>query len=298
MPPKGSEVDHRNAEALDGSPATEAGKPRRLAMNRRGRGASHVVRARESRVHGEGRQEVGTHPKSEERSVDADQQADKAWLLDVQRKLYQWSRDNPGEVYRKLWNWVTDPRNLRCAWRHVASNKGKRSAGIDGMTVARIRREQGEATFVNGLREELRSSSYRPSPCRRKLIPKRGKPGKLRPLAIPTVADRVVQGAAKQILEPIFEAQFWAVSYGFRPGRDCHGALEHLRLAATPRAKDADGKCRQAPYSWIIEGDIRDCLETSSHYTPSVDQASKRLGRPSETLIRKPLRRPRETWTA
>ena len=190
MPPKGPKVDHRNAEALDASPTTEVGKPRRPAMSRRGRGASQVVRARESRAHGEGRQGVGTHPESEERSVDADQQADKAWLLDVQRKLYQWSRDNPAETYRKLWNWVTDPHNLRCAWRRAASNQGKRSAGIDGMTVARIRREQGEAAFLDGLCEQLRSGSYKPSPCRRKLIPKRGKPGKFRPLAIPTVADR------------------------------------------------------------------------------------------------------------
>jgi len=96
MPPKGPEVDHRNTEALDGSPATEAGKPRRPARSRRGRGASHVVRARESRAHGEGRQEVGTHPEPEEGSVDADHQADKAWLLSVQRKLYQWSREPPG----------------------------------------------------------------------------------------------------------------------------------------------------------------------------------------------------------
>jgi RNA-directed DNA polymerase len=266
MPPKGPKVDHRNTEALDGSPATEAGTPRRSAMGRRGRGASHVVGAREIRAQGEGRQEVGTLPESEERSGDPDQQADKAWVLDVQRKLYQWSRDNPAEAYRELWNWVTDPRNLRCAWRHAASNKGKRSAGTDGMTVARICRTEGEAKFIDRVREELRSGSYRPSPGRRKLIPKPGKPGAFRPLAIPTVADRVVQGAVKQILEPIFEAQFWPVSYGFRPGRGCHGALEHLRITTTPRAKAADGKTRQAPYSWIIEGDIKDCFGQISHH--------------------------------
>ncbi len=266
MPPKGPQVDHRNTEALDGSLTTEVSKPRRPAESRRGRGASHVVGARESRAQGEGRQEVGTHPKPEERSVDADQQADKAWLLGVQGKLYQWSRDNPVETYRKLWNWVTDPRNLRCAWRRVASNRGKRSAGIDGMTVAQIRRAPGEAAFLDELREELRSGNYRPSPCRRRLIPKRGKPGKFRALAIPTVADRVAQGAAKQILEPIFEAQFWPVSYGFRPGRGCHGALEHLRITMNPRAKAADGKRRQAPYSWVIEGDIRDCFGQISHH--------------------------------
>lgn len=63
---------------------------------------------------------------AEETSVDSDERADEAWLLGVQRKLYQWSRDNPESCYRELWNWVIDPRNLRCAWRKIASNKGKR----------------------------------------------------------------------------------------------------------------------------------------------------------------------------
>lgn len=61
----------------------------------------------------------------------------------VQRKLYQWSRNNPDGCYRELWNWVTDLRNLRCAWRKIASNKGSHTAGLDGMTVGRIRDGQG-----------------------------------------------------------------------------------------------------------------------------------------------------------
>jgi RNA-directed DNA polymerase len=198
--------------------------------------------------------------------VDSDQQADKAWLLSVQRKLYQWSRDNPDEAYRDLWNWVTDPRNLRCAWRRVSSNKGKRTPGIDGVTVAQIRSKQGWDAFVRELRQQLRTRRYQPSPSRRKLIPKSGKPGKFRPLGIPTVCDRVVQSAVKQILEPIFEAQFWHVSYGFRPGRSSHGALEHIRVATTPRAKDAHGKRRRQPYPWVIEGDIRACFDEIGHH--------------------------------
>lgn len=198
--------------------------------------------------------------------MDSDQQADKAWLLGVQRKLYQWSRECPDETYRELWNWVTDPRNLRSAWRRVSSNKGKRTPGVDGETVARIRSRKGRDAFLRELRQELREGSYRPSPSRRKLIPKAGKPGKFRPLGIPTVKDRVVQSAIKQILEPIFEAQFWPVSYGFRPGRSCHGALEHIRSASTPMAKDAHGKRRRPPYPWIIEGDIRACFDEISHH--------------------------------
>jgi len=148
----------------------------------------------------------------------------------------------------------------------VSSNKGKRTPGIDGETVARIRSRKGRDVFLLELRQELREGSYQPSPSRRKLIPKAGKPGKFRPLGIPTVKDRVVQSAIKQILEPIFEAQFWHVSYGFRPGRSCHGALEHIRSVSTPRAKDAHGKRRRPPYPWIIEGDIRACFDEIGHH--------------------------------
>ena len=177
----------------------------------------------------------GSAPTTEERSVDSDYQAEQAWLLGVQRKLYQWSWENPTEPYRDLWNWVTDPRNLRCAWRSIATNKGKRTSGVDGETVESIVSRLGVDAFLDGLRNELRQRSYCPSPARRVWIPKRGKPGKFRPLGIPTVADRVVQCAVKQVLEPIFEARFWHVSYGFRPGRGCHGALEHIRQTIMPR---------------------------------------------------------------
>jgi RNA-directed DNA polymerase len=89
---------------------------------------------------------------AEEASVDSDERADEAWLLSVQRKLYQWSRNNPDTCYRELWNWVTDRRNLRCAWRKIASNKGSRTAGIDGMTVERIQAGQGSEAFLIELR--------------------------------------------------------------------------------------------------------------------------------------------------
>jgi RNA-directed DNA polymerase len=250
----------------DRSPVEETGKPRRPAMRDREGGASVVVGARESRAHGKGRQGVGTPLKPEERSADTDHQADWTWLLSVQKRLYQRSRKHPEEPYRDLWGWISDPRNLRCAWHRIATNKGKRTPGIDGKTASSICREEGEAAFVSGLREELRNGSYRPNPCRRKLIPKRGKPGEFRPLGIPTVKDRVVQAAVKQILEPIFEAQFWHVSYGFRPGRGCHGALEHIRMTIRPRAKAADGKRHVTPYQWVIEGDIKGCFDHIDHH--------------------------------
>ena len=66
--------------------------------------------------------------------MDLDDQADEVWLFNVQRKLYQWSRTHPEDRYRDVWNWITDIRNLRCAWRTIALNKGRRTAGVDGMT--------------------------------------------------------------------------------------------------------------------------------------------------------------------
>jgi group II intron reverse transcriptase/maturase len=197
--------------------------------------------------------------------VDSDVKTDKVWLLSVQRKLYQWSRDNPEGQYRDLWNWVADIRNLRCAWRTIAANKGKRTPGIDGVTVSYIRK-LGEDAYLEGVRQDLRSGSYVPSPSRRVWIPKSSKPGEFRPLGIPTMKDRIVQCAVKQIIEPLFEARFWHVSYGFRPGRGCHGALEHIRTALRPRATASDGKRHAYPCQWVIEGDIKGCFDHISHH--------------------------------
>ena len=199
--------------------------------------------------------------------MDFDNQADKAWLLGVQRKLYRWSKETPVGAYGDVWNWVTDPRNLRCAWYSIAQNKGRRTPGVDGLTVVGIATgDGGVPLFLEELWKALRNGSYRPSPARRKWIPKPGKPGKFRPLGIPTVADRVVQCAVKNILEPIFEARFWQVSYGFRPGRGCHGALEHIRLVIRPRKSRANGQMRDPPYQWAIEGDIEGCFDNIGHH--------------------------------
>src|ERR1035437_8347104 len=141
--------------------------------------------------------------------MDMDRQADEAWIVSVQSKLYQWSQANPGDQWRHMWSWLTDIRTLRCAWQCTASNRGARTAGVDGITVGHTRANKGEQRFLEMLQVELRSGAYRPSPSRRILIPKAGKPGQFRPLGIPTIKDRVAQGAVKLLLEPIFEAQFW-----------------------------------------------------------------------------------------
>jgi group II intron reverse transcriptase/maturase len=199
------------------------------------------------------------------------------WLLSEQRKLYTRSRENPDYVFKKLWGLATDPRNLRCATERVARNKGRRSAGVDGITVRKLLR-QGVDPLVAQLRAELRSGAYRPSPVRRVLIPKNGQPGKFRPLGIPTVKDRVVQAAVKYILEPIFEADFFPTSHGFRPGKSVHGALEHLRLLLRPTEAGPKAE-RRLSYQWAIEGDIKGCFDNIDHHGLMV-RVRRRIGDP------------------
>src|SRR5262245_54627793 len=123
----------------------------------------------------------------------------KSWLLNEQRKLHARSKNQPDYAFEKLWGLITDPRNLRTAFARVASNKGRRTAGVVGLTVRRII-GQGVDAMLAQTRAELRSGAYRPSPVRRVLIPKPARPGEFRPLGIPTVKDRVVQAAMKNIL--------------------------------------------------------------------------------------------------
>ena len=202
-------------------------------------------------------------------------QLDRSWLLDVQRKLYARSWNEPDHVWDKLWGLVTDRRNIKLALVRVARNRGARSAGVDGLTVRKVL-QRGADDFVERLRAELRSGQYRPSPVRRVLIPKAGQAGKFRPLGIPTVKDRVVQAAVKHIMEPIFEADFWPVSYGFRPGKSVHGALEHLRVLLRPRIAGPKRE-RRLPYQWAVEGDIKGCFDNIDHHA-LMQRIRRRIG--------------------
>lgn len=193
-------------------------------------------------------------------------EADKAWLLSKQRILHMRSAENPGYEFCKLWGLITDPANLRIAFQRVSRNRGSRTSGIDRMTVRQVIAKGVEA-FLSEIRSDLRAGTYRPSPARRVLIPKAGQPRAFRPLGIPTVKDRVVQAAIKSILEPIFEADFAPISYGFRPGRSVHGAMAHLRKWLEPWSNNRKGNViHKVPYQWVIEGDIKGCFDNISHH--------------------------------
>ncbi|MFE7532103.1 group II intron reverse transcriptase/maturase [Kitasatospora sp. NPDC057542] len=185
-------------------------------------------------------------------------------VLEIQAKLHRWANDDPHRRFDDLYNLVTDPSFLLMAWERVAGNKGARSAGVDGITVASVRERIGEEWFLAELREQLKSRSFRPVPVRERMIPKPGT-HKRRRLGIPTVADRVVQAALKLVLEPIFEADFVPCSYGFRPNRRAHDAMAETRFLASKT------------YEWVLEGDIRACFDEISH-TALMDLVRTRIG--------------------
>jgi RNA-directed DNA polymerase len=143
----------------------------------------------------------------------------------LQRTLYRAAKQGPERRFTLLYDKVCRPDILEEAWRRVRLNGG--AAGVDKVSIEEIR-EHGEQRFLDELQQELRSDRYRVSHVRRVHIPKPGQPGKTRPLGIPTVKDRVVQMAVKLIIEPLFEADFRACSFGFRPGRSARMALNTI----------------------------------------------------------------------
>lgn len=195
-----------------------------------------------------------------------------AGILDMQRKLYRWSRSDRSKVFSDLFNLVHDRRTLAMAWKNLCRNRGSRTPGVDGVTRHKVEEGTGGvASFLEQLREEIRTGRYAPRPVRQKLIPKAGKPGQFRPLGIPTLRDRVVQMALKIILEPIFEADFYPTSYGFRRGRSTMDAAAMIQRRLNPT------RWGQTEVNYVIEGDIKGCFDNVDHHL-LMERIRKRIG--------------------
>jgi RNA-directed DNA polymerase len=170
-------------------------------------------------------------------------------VRELQRTLYRAAKADPKRRFHALYDKVHRRDVLERAWELVRANRG--AAGIDRQTIADVE-EYGIAKLLDELTEDLRNGRWRPLPARRVFIPKPGRE-ELRPLSIPSVRDRIVQAAAKIVIEPIFEADFMPCSFGFRPKRSAHDALQVL--------VDESWKGRL----WVLEPDVANCFEAIPH---------------------------------
>jgi RNA-directed DNA polymerase len=170
-------------------------------------------------------------------------------VRELQRTLYRAAKADPGRRFHALYDKVSRRDVMERAWGLVRANDG--AAGIDEQTIADVE-EHGVSKLLDQLAADLREGRWRPLPARRVFIPKPGRV-ELRPLSIPAVRDRIVQAAAKIVIEPIFEADMLACSFGFRPRRSQHDALQVL--------VDEAWRGRR----WIVESDVANCFEAIPH---------------------------------
>ncbi|MFZ0379319.1 MAG: reverse transcriptase domain-containing protein [Solirubrobacteraceae bacterium] len=171
-------------------------------------------------------------------------------VRELQRTLYRAAKADPGRRFHALYDKVYRRDVLEHAWELVRANKG--AAGIDRQTIADVE-ERGVAKLLDELAADLKDGKWRPLAARRVFIPKPGSPTEQRPLSIPAVRDRIVQAATKTVIEPIFEADFLPCSFGLRPRRSQHDALQVLVDEAW------DGR------RWVAESDISNCFGEIPH---------------------------------
>ncbi len=167
----------------------------------------------------------------------------------LQKKLYDKAKEEPGYRFYLLYDKVYREDILEHAYRLSRSNKG--APGVDGMTFEDIE-AGGLGEWLSGLRRQLRDKTYKPDAVRRVMIPKPG--GGERPLGIPTIRDRVVQAAAKLVLEPIFEADFDDSAYGYRPGRSAQEAIQEVHATL----------CKG--YTDVVDADLSKYFDTIPHH--------------------------------
>src|SRR6266446_4303512 len=166
----------------------------------------------------------------------------------LQRKLYRKAKAEPAFRFYVLYDKICREDILRHAYGLARANAG--APGVDGVSFAQIE-ERGLEAWLVGLREDLVSKTYRPDPVRRVLIPKPD--GGERPLGIPTIRDRVVQTAAKLVLEPIFEADFEDNAYGYRPVRGAVDAVKEVHRLI----------CRG--YTDVVDADLSKYFDSIPH---------------------------------
>jgi RNA-directed DNA polymerase len=199
-------------------------------------------------------------------------------IRNLQRKLYCKAKAEPAFRFYVLYDKICREDILHHAYRMARDNAG--APGVDGVTFAQIE-EQGLERWLAGLREELVSKTYRPDPVRRVMIPKHG--GGERPLGIPSIRDRVIQTAAKIVLEPIFEADFEDNAYGYRPARGAADAVKdvhrHLSRGYTD-VVDADLSryFDLIPHTDLLQSVARRSSGTGARYARSGKASTPRCG--------------------